>query len=722
MNQITLTNAGQALVAELIAGTNTAQFTQVKTSNHTYTAADIPALTALADVKQTVDVSSAVAVDGSNVEIEAAFSNSSLTEGYYIKALGIYTKDSSNNVILFGVAIDTTTPDYLPDNSVASGVEYNINVAVGSTTQVNLNVDPAALVTVTTFNGHVTANVTANDGVHGFRVSGGKPQYKESGSWKNIATGGSTINITTEDEALFGQAVTISDGTTTLSGTFSAGGECTFEGVMLIGTLTVSATAEGESVTDTISVPYYGIYSVSFGRTLYTLNISTTESSLYSKTVTITNGTKTKTATLSASGSVTTKISFTGAVTITATDGVDTATSEITVVSGTSSYNVELSFYKTYSVIIDHAQSDPTNMVSYADDAVGMTKGSSDWWTKPIFKDIKPCVLADGGTVSYYLKPDDFTKKADGTAASITTTGNDVMIEIPKCGIKAEWLDANRLKISLTEKPGVSGYDYGAFSYAAAGDCDKIYIGAYLAYLSGTKLYSVSGQTPTGNKKIGEFRTYATNRGTGYVQLQDAMWELMDVLYLIFFGSLNSQSTVGRGYVDGNSAVYGACGSTNAYGMNSEIIKTTNPTYMTDGKHPVKCLGFEDFWGNLRQWADGMFYNASRDILRAQYASQCNDDATGYETVVSAATSADGGNYMSKPQGVTKAIFCLKEQSGSETTYYTDGAYLNASQVPNVGGGWSNASDAGAFCRSANAVSGAYAYVGARLCYMHVAS
>ena len=77
---------------------------------------------------------------------------------------------------------------------------------------------------------------------------------------------------------------------------------------------------------------------------------------------------------------------------------------------------------------------------------------------------------------------------------------------------------------------------------------------------------------------------------------------------------------------------------------------------------------------------------------------------------------------MSKPQGVTKAMFCLKEKTGSDSTYYTDSAYLGASIVPTVGGRYSNASNAGAFYRSTNAVSYANANVGARLCYMKVAS
>jgi hypothetical protein len=722
MDKLYLTSAGQALVAELIAGTNTASFKQVVSSNHEYALADIQSLTTIADVKQTVDVSQAVEADASTVTVTAAFTNASLEAGYYIKTVGLYAQDGNGALILFGVAIDNDHPDYLYPygGHTVSGVQYDIDVAVGAAAQIDLTVDPAALVTVTTFNAHKDATVKDSNGVHGFRVVDGKPQYKD-GSWKDIATGGSKITITTEDEDLFGQTVTISDGTTTLTGQFSAEGVVTFDGVMLIGTLTVSSTAEGDTVTDTISVPYYGIYNVSFGRSLYTINISTTETTLFNKAVTITNGIKTKTSTIGALGTATVKIAFTGSVTVSATDGDQTATSEIVVASGTTTYAVALSFIKTFSVIIDHAQSDPTNMVTYADDAVGMTKGSSSWWDEPIFKDIKPCVLADGGTVSYYLDPDDFSKKADGTSASITTVGNDVMIEIPRCGIKAEWLDSDKLKISLTEAENAAGYDYGAFSYAAENDCDKIYMGAYLGYFTNSKLYSVSGQTPTGNKKIGEFRTAATGRGTGYVQAQDAQWELLETLYLIFFGSLDSQTTVGRGYVDGNSAAT-ACGGSNAYGMNSEIIKQSQPTYMTDGKHQVKCLGIEDFWGNLRWWVDGMFYNASRDILRAEYATQCNDAATGYETIVEAATAADGGDYMSKPQGVTKAMFCLKEKTGSDSTYYTDVAGLNASYVPSVGGYYSDASNAGAFYRYATAVSYANATLGARLCYMKVAS
>ena len=724
MDTLFLTNAGQNLVAQLIAGENTARFTQVVSSNHEYTQADIQSLTSIADIKQTVNVSEAVRADDSTVTIKAAFSNAELTAGYYVKTVGIFVEDGSGSSILFGVAIDNDHPDYLYPygGHTISGVEYTFDITVGAASQVDITLDPAALVTVTTFEAHRDDTVSDSDGVHGFRVLDGKPQYKNGTGWDNIATGGSTIKITTEDEALFGQNVTITDGTTTLTGTFSAQGECTFEGVMLIGTLTVAATAEGDTVTDTISVPYYGIYSVSFGRSLYTINISTTETSLFGQTVTLTNGTKTKSAVIGPLGTVQVKIAFTGTVTISASDGTETANTEISVVEGTTSYSAVLAFFQTYSVIIDHSKSDPEEMVTYADNAAGMTKGSSDWWDKPIFKDIKPCVLADGGAVSYYLDPDDYTKKADGTAASITTVGSDVMVEIPRCGVKAEWLDSDRLKISVTEAADLDGFDYNAFSYAAENDCDKIYVGAYLAYLSGTKIYSVSGQTPTGNKKIGEFRTYATARGTGYVQAQDSQFELLGALYLIFFGTLDSQTAVGRGFVDGNSAVFGAAGSTNTYGMNSELIKATNPTYMTDGKHPVKCLGIEDFWGNLRWWADGLFYNANRDITRAHYATQCNDTGENYETLVEAATSADGGGYMTKPQGVTGCMFCLKEKDGSETTYWPDYASLDASLVPYVGGNWNSASSAGAFSRNTNAVSYASATVGARLCYMHVAS
>ena len=74
----------------------------------------------------------------------------------------------------------------------------------------------------------------------------------------NTSGGGSTILVTTSESTLYGQTVTLSDGTTTLTGTFSNAGECEFTGVMMVGTLTAASGTASTS----INVPYFGVYSI----------------------------------------------------------------------------------------------------------------------------------------------------------------------------------------------------------------------------------------------------------------------------------------------------------------------------------------------------------------------------------------------------------------------------------------------------------------------------
>jgi hypothetical protein len=45
---------------------------------------------------------------------------------------------------------------------------------------------------------------------------------------------------------------------------------------------------------------------------------------------------------------------------------------------------------------------------------------------------MRRCLVLDNGTVNYYLDPQDSTKKADGTAATLTGADGMVMVEIPK--------------------------------------------------------------------------------------------------------------------------------------------------------------------------------------------------------------------------------------------------------------------------------------------------
>ena len=77
-----------------------------------------------------------------------------------------------------------------------------------------------------------------------------------------------------------------------------------------------------------------------------TLIITTGETTLFGKEVTVTYGSSTVSGTFSSIGSVTLQIPWIGETTITSTDGTDTATSVVTISAYESTYSVDLSFLK----------------------------------------------------------------------------------------------------------------------------------------------------------------------------------------------------------------------------------------------------------------------------------------------------------------------------------------------------------------------------------------
>ena len=148
MQNLVITNAGQELMTNLITKGTTANFTKITTSEHVYEKEELGNLLALKDIKQEVAISKLEQKDASTIEITAAITNEELTEGYYIKALGLYIKDNEGNEILYAVAIDDT-PDHLSafDNKTISSIKYRLNVRVSNSEQVTLEIDPKVYAT-----------------------------------------------------------------------------------------------------------------------------------------------------------------------------------------------------------------------------------------------------------------------------------------------------------------------------------------------------------------------------------------------------------------------------------------------------------------------------------------------------------------------------------------------------------------------------------------------
>ena len=147
--KLIITNKGKELLSEVATSTNKIEFTRVSTSDRTYTEDEIAGLTDLAGIKQTNHIANIAVQAGGKVKIEAAFENRELTEGYFIKAIGIYAKAGNGTEVLYAVAIEKTGRYSIPpyNNATVSAVYLKLFLAVENFEKITLEVSPGAFIT-----------------------------------------------------------------------------------------------------------------------------------------------------------------------------------------------------------------------------------------------------------------------------------------------------------------------------------------------------------------------------------------------------------------------------------------------------------------------------------------------------------------------------------------------------------------------------------------------
>lgn len=149
-SKLVITSKGQALMAKMIAGTGNIEFIKVCASDTTYTESQLEALTALTNIKQTVLVSKVTRTNEVAIQVEAAFTNTELTTGYYMRALGLYAVDPDVGEILYAVTIESSGNCYMPayNGITVSGAYVQLVTTVGNAENVTLEVDVAAIATI----------------------------------------------------------------------------------------------------------------------------------------------------------------------------------------------------------------------------------------------------------------------------------------------------------------------------------------------------------------------------------------------------------------------------------------------------------------------------------------------------------------------------------------------------------------------------------------------
>lgn len=423
-----------------------------------------------------------------------------------------------------------------------------------------------------------------------------------------------------------------------------------------------------------------------------------------------------------------------------------------------------------------------------------------------LYNQIKGCVVNSSGVVVYYLKPTDWSQKADGTASVLTGADGNVMVEIPKFYFRTTFVGTvTTWEISPVEVSGftlhpafivdnveVSKRYYSAYDACVqknqaitgataanpvvitsnnhglqtGGTCfiDSVvgmteinartftvtrvdantfsldgedgtlhtpYVsgGTFDAYISGgnldnatalvntatNKLSSVKGVYPMVGLTRNEFRLLAAVNGTGWRQLDFALWCAVGMLYAVEYQTFFSQSVLGNGNTNGtylassapqSDSPHTVAGFRDDIGNASTTTANGQGTATKPGTVAMKYRGIENLFGNCWNYADGININVTatgnvhlaNNNDRANYA---DNTATGHTLITSSLTTGSANIQALLPLA---PYFLAAATGGTSSQYVTDRHFGSATsnRIAFVSGGAATTATAGVFAFAGN--------------------
>ncbi len=259
-----------------------------------------------------------------------------------------------------------------------------------------------------------------------------------------------------------------------------------------------------------------------------------------------------------------------------------------------------------------------------------------------------------------------------------------------------------------------NGYEYIAITkdyQEGYSKSEAFSVGRYTMSGDTTRVHSRSGYTPLVNHTITEFRTYATNLGSEFSQL-DYHYFILQLLYLVEYADYNSQAKLGAGYTVGPDLSAITSGGCDILGMHSGSVDGTDNSSMI-------YRGIEDIFGNIWQFVDGINIKDRQVYIcydKTQYETEKYDGC--YRTI-GYINSSSNEVYISKlGYDSNNVLISLPiETNGSESTHMADCYWSNSGNHPALVGGSRNyALKAGLWSWDFNAsMSWAWIHIGSRL-------
>lgn len=353
----------------------------------------------------------------------------------------------------------------------------------------------------------------------------------------------------------------------------------------------------------------------------------------------------------------------------------------------------------------------------------------------PVQSQYKGCV-ANGAKVNYYLDPNDWSKKADGTPSVLDGTDGTVRVHIPKfygkSGVEGNkrwvristvkcddtWveipemlLDAYRSTVNQTGNKAVSVVNTTA-QFRGGGNRT-----ANDTYLSSDKFRSDLGK-PRTNISRANMRTYATNAGSEMLCYEYYKW-IFYWAWVIEYATFNSQATynaeltadgyhqggLGPGITDWNNNANGwsgyngtypitPCGYCNDIGNFTGIKELVIPETVVNESTTVptktfkvpRWRGFDNPFGDIWTNLDGIILertaaNQPSSVYTTSNSSAFGDDNTakGKMTVAGKEIASDG--YTKDFDLGSKGEIIPSVVGGSATTYMCDYHWCNAAST-----------------------------------------
>ena len=280
------------------------------------------------------------------------------------------------------------------------------------------------------------------------------------------------------------------------------------------------------------------------------------------------------------------------------------------------------------------------------------TNGSfnyGSWGNIWFVKEAKPVALNLDGTIAYYLDPDDYTKKIDGTNSDIfytllatepsdwstqwkqyyhlnngeyvlnddaeaptfapntyykleTSFSGNFMVQFPKVYFK-RYEDENYNYVEVSDRKLSRDFKAYAHLNANGDELDFIYLPMFKGVIQSSKLRSIPGVIPQGGTTASTEVTAAEECGTGWKIWDHSSREMINDLLVLISKNADAQAKFGKGRESGYNA-----SDTVTYGklQTGTCIKKGAFYGYSTSYSDVKVFHIEGSWANRWERLQGM--------------------------------------------------------------------------------------------------------------------